>query len=127
MSEPTVDCDPFEVVAELFRSRFRSGQRPSVEEFAARYPELAQQIRDLLPALVMVERTSHLTPTPVPMVSRPAPIPSRNRPASPRRGWPLSCLRLVCGDGSGTFTARNRQTGRLSPKGRILVLRERSP
>ncbi len=46
MSEPTVDCDPFEVVAESFRARFRSSQRPSVEEFAARYPELAQQIRD---------------------------------------------------------------------------------
>src|SRR5262249_42195660 len=35
--------------------RFRAGQRPGVEEYAARHPELANQIRALLPALVMVE------------------------------------------------------------------------
>ena len=28
MSEPTVDRDPFEVVAESFLARFRAGERP---------------------------------------------------------------------------------------------------
>ena len=55
MSEPTVDRDPFEVVAESFLARYRAGERPSIEELAARHPELADQIRELLPALVMVE------------------------------------------------------------------------
>jgi hypothetical protein len=55
MSEPTADRDPFEVVAESFLARYRAGQRPGIEEYAARYPELADQIRELLPALVMVE------------------------------------------------------------------------
>ena len=45
MSEPTADRDPFEVVAESFLARFRAGERPSIEEYAARHPELADQIR----------------------------------------------------------------------------------
>ena len=56
MSEPSVDRDPFEVVAESFLARFRAGERPSIDEYAARHPELADQIRELLPALVMVEQ-----------------------------------------------------------------------
>ena len=56
MSEPSVDRDPFEVLAESFLERFRAGYRPSIEEYAARHPELADQIRELLPALVMVEQ-----------------------------------------------------------------------
>ena len=56
MNEPTADRDPFEVVADLFLARFRAGERPSIEEYATRYPELADQIRELLPALVMVEQ-----------------------------------------------------------------------
>jgi hypothetical protein len=56
MSEPIIGRDPFEVVAESFLARLRAGQRPGVEEYAARYPELADQIRRLLPALVLVEQ-----------------------------------------------------------------------
>jgi WD40 repeat protein/tetratricopeptide (TPR) repeat protein len=56
MSEPSLDRDPFEGVAESFLARYRAGERPSIAEYAARHPELADQIRRLLPALVMVER-----------------------------------------------------------------------
>jgi WD40 repeat protein len=56
MSDPTVDRDPFEVVAESFLARFRAGERPGVEEYAALHPELADQIRELMPALLLVER-----------------------------------------------------------------------
>ena len=56
MSEPTQDRDPFEGVAESFLARYRAGERPSIAEYAGRYPELAEQIRRLLPALVMVEQ-----------------------------------------------------------------------
>jgi hypothetical protein len=41
MTEPAVDRDPFEVVAESFPARFRSGERPTIEEFVTRHPELA--------------------------------------------------------------------------------------
>ncbi len=56
MSEPSLDRDPFEGVAESFLARYRAGERLSIAEYAARHPELADQIRRLLPALVMVEQ-----------------------------------------------------------------------
>ena len=62
MSEPADDRDPFEVVAASFLARFRAGQRPSVGEYAALHPELADQIRELLPALVMVDAVARLIP-----------------------------------------------------------------
>jgi hypothetical protein len=56
MTETTVDRDPFEVVAESFLARFRAGERPSIEDLAACHPELADQIRAPLPALVVFEQ-----------------------------------------------------------------------
>jgi serine/threonine protein kinase len=56
MSDSTSDRDPIEVLADSFLARFRRGERPSVEGYAAQHPELADEIRELLPALVMLER-----------------------------------------------------------------------
>src|SRR4051812_27687957 len=56
MSETTSDRDPVEILADSFLARFRRGERPSVEDYAAKHPELAQEIRDLLPALVAIEQ-----------------------------------------------------------------------
>jgi WD40 repeat protein/serine/threonine protein kinase len=56
MSELSGDRDPFEVIAESYLCRLRAGQRPSIEEYALRHPELADQIRELLPAVAMVEQ-----------------------------------------------------------------------
>src|SRR5205823_4874502 len=49
-------ADPFGAIADEFVEAFRQGQRPSVEEFAQRYPEHADEIRDMLPALVLMEK-----------------------------------------------------------------------
>ena len=54
MSKPTSDRDPWELVAESFLARYRTGERPSIEEYATRHPELADQIRRLMPALVIL-------------------------------------------------------------------------
>ena len=56
MSDSTADRDPIEMLADSFLARFRRGERPSVEEYAAKHPELADEIRELLPALVMLEQ-----------------------------------------------------------------------
>jgi WD40 repeat protein/serine/threonine protein kinase len=64
MNDPTCDRDPFEVVAESFLERYRAGERPSIEDLAAQHPELAGQIRKLLPALVRVERDLSVDPDP---------------------------------------------------------------
>jgi hypothetical protein len=55
-SSSSADRDPIERLADSFIARFRAGERPSVEEYARRHPELADEIRDLFPALVMMER-----------------------------------------------------------------------
>jgi serine/threonine protein kinase/WD40 repeat protein len=49
-------ADPFGAIADEFVEAFRQGRRPSVEEFARRYPEHADEVRDMLPALVLMER-----------------------------------------------------------------------
>ncbi len=62
MTDSTSDRDPWELVAELFLARYRAGERPSVEEYATRHPELADQIRRLMPALVMMEPELPIVP-----------------------------------------------------------------
>ena len=46
----------FDELAEEFAARFRRGERPSLQEYIDRCPELADEIRELFPALVEVER-----------------------------------------------------------------------
>ncbi|HEX4588400.1 MAG TPA: serine/threonine-protein kinase, partial [Gemmataceae bacterium] len=48
--------DPVEQLAEEFADRLRRGEHPSLTEYAERHPELASAIRDLFPALVMMEQ-----------------------------------------------------------------------
>jgi WD40 repeat protein/serine/threonine protein kinase len=50
--------DPLVEIADAFVEAFRQGKRPSVEEFAQRYPEHADRLRELLPALVLMEEAN---------------------------------------------------------------------
>jgi WD40 repeat protein/serine/threonine protein kinase/tetratricopeptide (TPR) repeat protein len=43
-------------LAEEFTGRLRRGERPSVQEYLDRYPEMASEIRDMFPALADLER-----------------------------------------------------------------------
>jgi WD40 repeat protein len=54
-NDPSV-ANPFGQIADEFVEALRQGKRPSVEEFAQRYPEHADEIRDMLPALVLMEQ-----------------------------------------------------------------------
>jgi serine/threonine protein kinase/WD40 repeat protein/Flp pilus assembly protein TadD len=58
LTDPTknVERDPVERLAEEFVERQRRGERPALSEYTTKYPELAAAIRDLFPALVMMER-----------------------------------------------------------------------
>lgn len=47
--------NPVDRLAEEFVARYRRGERPSVSEYARRYPELAGQVGDVLQALVLIE------------------------------------------------------------------------
>ena len=48
--------DLLDQLAEEFADRFRRGERPTLEEYTDRYPELADDIRELFPAMVKVEQ-----------------------------------------------------------------------
>ena len=52
--------DLLDQLAEEFAARFRRGERPALKEYTDRYPELAEEIRDLFPAMVKVERAEGL-------------------------------------------------------------------
>src|SRR5580704_8732069 len=58
-------ADPFGQIADEFVEAFRQGERPSVEDFARRYPEHADEIREMLPALVLMEKAKAADDTPV--------------------------------------------------------------
>src|SRR5262249_9106430 len=55
MSEPNPARDPMEQLAEEWRDRLRRGDQFDADEYVARHPELAEEIRDLFPAIVMME------------------------------------------------------------------------
>src|SRR5262245_17814598 len=56
MGETTADRDPVEILAEQIAERCRRGERPELSEYTRDYPQWAEQIRDLFPALLAMER-----------------------------------------------------------------------
>jgi serine/threonine protein kinase len=60
MSEPTAERSEHFVLltrlADEFAERYRRGERPALAEYVERYPHLAADIREVLPALVEVEQ-----------------------------------------------------------------------
>jgi serine/threonine protein kinase/tetratricopeptide (TPR) repeat protein len=47
--------EPVEQLAEEFLERHRRGEQPSVSEYSQKYPDLADEIRDVFPALLVLE------------------------------------------------------------------------
>ncbi len=80
------DDDQLGAVVESFLDRFRRGEQPALTELMARHPELAGQIRELIPALVEleqhVEQSDEFKPAPAPLrklsdSSEEGPLPKR--------------------------------------------------
>ena len=55
MTEAQDHRHPVETLAEAFLERYRRGERPSITEYVRQHPELADEIRDVFPALVVME------------------------------------------------------------------------
>ena len=62
--ESSSDRLPFERLAEEFAARLCAGEQPALSEYVDRYPELADEIRELLPALALVEKYKPARPGP---------------------------------------------------------------
>ncbi len=56
MPDADTRTDPLDDLTEEFARRWREGERPSVEEYAARYPQWADDIRALFPAVLLMEQ-----------------------------------------------------------------------
>jgi serine/threonine protein kinase len=57
MAESISRADLFSRLANELTERLRQGERPSLTEYANGYPELADEIRELFPTLLMMEQT----------------------------------------------------------------------
>ena len=55
MTSSSDQRNPVELLAEEFLDRKRRGERPTLQEYLDRHPDLADEIRDLFPALLMME------------------------------------------------------------------------
>jgi WD40 repeat protein len=56
MSADSRDYGRFDELAEEFAERYRRGEKPSLQEYIDRCPDLAPEIREMFPALAEVER-----------------------------------------------------------------------
>jgi serine/threonine protein kinase/Flp pilus assembly protein TadD len=56
MRASTSGPDQFNRLADEFAERYRRGERPPLSEYTDKYPELADEIRELFPALVAIEQ-----------------------------------------------------------------------
>jgi serine/threonine protein kinase/WD40 repeat protein len=70
MSDDSHDYDLIDRLAEEFASRFRKGERPSVQEYCDKYPSIADDLREMLPALAEVEQVKDEVQAP-PVVEMP--------------------------------------------------------
>jgi serine/threonine protein kinase/WD40 repeat protein len=115
---PTVDTsscsdrDPIEWMAESFLEQYRRGERPSIEEFAAQHPELAEDIRELLPALVQLEQDMSMS-APGATGSLPGEARATSLTGAPRTLGDYTILREVGRGGMGVvYEAVQRSLGR---------------
>ncbi len=69
MTHPASHRDSIRTLADAFLTRYRRGERPTVSDYTPRHPDLADEIRDLFPALLLLQEGG----SPDPTVPQPAP------------------------------------------------------
>jgi hypothetical protein len=65
-------------LAEEFLERYRDGERPSLKEYIDRHPDLAGEIKEVFPAMAMMENIALADES----LERPATVTAEVRPSS---------------------------------------------
>jgi eukaryotic-like serine/threonine-protein kinase len=77
MADDPTDDATVELVAEEFARRWRAGDRPSVTEYEVKYPNHADEIRDVLSAVQVMEELKPRREDTRPIARPMAPVPER--------------------------------------------------
>jgi serine/threonine protein kinase/WD40 repeat protein/tetratricopeptide (TPR) repeat protein len=88
--------DPLDAVVEAIVQRCRQGERPSLDEYTQRYPDLADRLRQVFPALMIIEVFGSVGGP----ATGPA-VPAADRIAPPARLGDYRLLREVGRGGMG--------------------------
>ena len=102
------DYARFDELAEEFAERYRRGERPSLEEYVGRLPQMADEIREMFRVLVEVEQAERVS------AASPLWLPIPRLQAS--RSWVTtgSCAKSrAAGWGSFTRQSKSRWAGEL--------------
>jgi serine/threonine protein kinase/WD40 repeat protein len=94
MSDASSEFDPVEKLVDSFLQRYRRGERPSLSEYTRQHPELADQIRELFPALVVVEELGSIG-------DLAGPAPKQNTPSVPQQLGEYRIVREIGRGGMG--------------------------